>query len=256
MYYDESIYEELPTENGRHRVVIRYQDDIWAPDGDCFGAVIMFDGGSASTVSQSNSATQRREDYSEIVEALWRDLRDMAEMEAVLRGTMNICEECGLVMQGFDEGTECEGAMDQYHVKMHDFSDNPIVGFDYYDHRDGRTLINIVTLRDLKEWGWESLEAFQERRPGLDPSVYNLEEFKSWLNGEVFYVDVEEKCIERTEVRTVASGIKGEPIRVLTKETWEQTGDYFDYSCGGFYGHEAAAEYAKGILDTLNEEAA
>lgn len=249
--YENTIHEEIHSNDGNYRAVIRTDFDGRAPDGDYFGSVLVGDMGDHRTVAQSYPATRRGVDFADTLDALWADLRDMGEVEGVLRGTMNICEECGLVMTGYDETTECEGDEDGWHLKAWDFSEDPIVGFDYFDTRQGDKVINIVTLSDLKLWGFYSLEAYQKANPGLDPSAHNLDEFREWVDGAVYWVDLEQKMIEETNVHTMSSWATQTPINTYVTETWESTGEL---ACGGFYGAESALEYAKEIIDNVNEE--
>jgi hypothetical protein len=254
------IAESVLSEDGntRAQVILDEHSYDMRPDGDCYGTVLYQEGGYyRSSVSVWCERHKSTDDVESAYCSVWDDLRDLDDVEAVLRGKANVCEECGEHLT-YIEGEQAaktlcpnrdEGNDQGWHVERYDFSENPIVGFDITELREGR-LVNIVTMEDLKTWGWETVEAFDEAmsaagRPGVDPSEGNLADFEAYANGDVYFVSVERKVIEATQIKTLDQRV----IRESSRETWEECEDG---TLHGFYSTEYALAYAKSVIEDLD----
>jgi hypothetical protein len=259
------IAETVLSEDGNHRAQVildQFSYDM-KPDGDCYGTVLYqetgFYRGNVDVWCERYKST---DDMESAYSSLWDDFRDLDLIESVLRGKANVCEECGSSIDYDDDGEpieeRCSSAPEDEadelsgHVERYDFSDNPIVGFDTTELREGR-LVNIVTMEDLKTWGWETVEAFDEAmtaagRPGVDPSEGNLTDFEAYANGDVYFVTVERRVIETTQIRTLTQHVIRESIR----EAWEEREDYG--TLHGYYSTESALEYAKSVIEEIDNE--
>jgi len=102
-------------------------------------------------------------------------------------------------------------------------------GFDYFDTRDGK-YINCVTDYDLRMWGWEEGDT-------RDPAEHNLDEWRHYYEGDVYFVAVE-KCMSwHTD---------DEDADPSDYEDWQAIGDT---QVGGYYGEKWAREAAIEALD-------
>lgn len=215
------------------------------PDGCWFGTVYSLatwvDSGSASILGQDSCV---KTGFSVELASLWHLFRDMEVVESIFRDKVNVCDMCEQLIDRF--GADIDGEVicdpDQegaFHQPRYDFHENPIVGFNYLDRPNGK-MVNIVTLEDLKHWGFESLEAYHALNSDKDPSDGNLDAWEAWADGDAYYVVIERKVAFHTEITTP----EGDAIK--PRETYE---DWHEIdSLHGFYGFESAKEWAKESL--------
>jgi len=263
----EFVYETITTEDGNHRAQVILDEHSYdmRPDGDCYGTVLYQEQGYGSRVSLWAERHKSTDSFEDAYETLWNELRDLRQVEAILRGTANMCE-CGRFMkyvESEDEWIPVGALVDadllcaygdgetEFCEPRFDFKDNPVVGFDTVELREGR-LVNIVSLADLKIWGWESVEAFNTAmtemdRHGDDPSKDNLHDFEAYANGDVYLVTVESKVIETTIIKSLDQKV----IRESEHETWVEHDDHM--TCHGFYGTEHALNEAKSFIKFIED---
>lgn len=108
-----------------------------------------------------------------------------------------------------------------------------VVGFDYFDLRDGR-IICVVTLAELRAWGFKDVEAWREKNGGDPVAVGILKPWQAWVDGDVFGYIIEEK------VRTARLDDHDQPIMPTVTEGWDEVD-----SCYGFYGTEDVEQAAR-----------
>lgn len=246
--------EIITNEAGTKRARIEHDGFGYAmkPDGCYFATVYSLDdrGRSAEVLGQDSCVET---DLSNELATIWDDTRDMEDVEMILRGTENLCDDCYSVLRPYDDSNgvytwtsaesevcpEWEGEESDWHKPRYDFSDNPVVGFAYIERQDSK-MVNIVTLADLKHWGFGSVEDYRITAGHDDPSHGNLTEWEAWADDEVYYVALEEKVTEYVRITDLAGNVIRE---AEDGEAWEE----FD-SCGGFYGIDAARESANDQL--------
>lgn len=256
MFYnqDESIIDTLTSEDGKFRVSVISDFDPMKPDGECYGTVLWDYGWrrDSETVAERYKST---DDWESVYDRLWRALGDTEDVEMVLRGTSNICEDCETFIDV--EGRDSEGSFhcgedfageDYDHEPAYDFSSNPVVGFDTHDTRDGK-FIAIVTLADLKVWGWESMDAYRAAQGDKDPSEHCLHDFVAWAEGDVYGIREEKledpykvhKHITITDLNDTF--VSEHNSVVVMDEDWTETECVW-----GYYGYEYAKQYAETLV--------
>lgn len=78
--------------------------------------------------------------------------------------------------------------------------------------------------------GWRDSLGFTDEESKLKHAHPNMEEYKAWCEGDVYYYVVEKRVHWTTEDETIVN---------RETDTWEEVD-----SCGGFYGSEYAREAA------------
>lgn len=175
--------------DGRYRAVVRPDSEPMQPDGDFFGYVFQVYGTRQAELCAKAHGTPA-EDFG--LEYAWERFGDMVKVERYVR-----------MFRG-------------------------AVGFDYFDTRDGK-FVNIVTMADLNLWGFTSVTEHQEQTGNADPSSGNLDEWRAYVEGDVYYFSIEKRV-------TWTPDDPGFEAR----EEWETVD-----STGGFYGYEHARDTAR-----------
>ena len=186
---------EVVETRGQYRAVIGYDEYPSKPDGDFFGSVIWIDRDGRSDL-MAHAYSHPPEDFG--LGNLWEHYRDMSKVERYLR-----------IYEG-------------------------IVGFDYFDTQDGK-YVNVVTPKDLEIWGYDSVEAYRQASGHEDPSHGNLDEWRAYVDGEVFFVRVE---------KNVTWSADDEDFE--DRDEWTEIDDTQVY---GYYGEAWAKQAALEALD-------
>lgn len=114
-----------------------------------------------------------------------------------------------------------------------------VVGFDYFDTRDAK-YVNLVTLADLKVWGWDSVDEYRAATGHDDPSHGNLTEWQAYVDGDVYGFSIEKNVHWTTDDDDVSD-----------MDTWEDM-----ESVWGFYGREYVQQAALEALAAHADKAA
>lgn len=195
---------EVIETRGQFRAVIHLDPESsgMKPDGDFFGYVFSMERGRFDLEAKAHSAPA--EDFG--LESAWERWGDLDMVERYLRMFWDV------------------------------------VGVDSFDTRDAK-YVNIVTRKDLEIWGWpEDPEAWPKNDDGTtrEPTQGNLDEFRAWVDGDVWYWTIE-KRVHWTTRDLEPDNDNNE------RDTWEEVD-----SCHGYYGDEYARQRA---LEELEEYA-
>jgi hypothetical protein len=264
--------EIIESTDGRYRA--RIEHDLYGgdfkPDGCWFGTVYTMELGwhepRVEIIGQDGCV---KTDLTGEISELWSNFRDMEQMERVLRGEFNVCDSCYAKLSRHDgevyawtseAGPVCpewEGEDSDWHNARYDFTDNPIVGFDYIERNYGKMIV-VITLKDLQHWGYESVADYQQSalkdadRTNPDPSYGILKEWEAWADGDVYYVVIEQRVGTRTIVTDLETG---DVIEDDTDEDWHEF-DRLHGLIGWEYAEERANELLSDAVATCKEETA
>lgn len=238
--------ENIENEGSEYRARVVVDEDSYdaKPDGDFFGTVYQMDrDGSVSTLGTSYGVGDP--DLGRIIGWAWSAERDMDHVEAILRGTLNVCAECGSGLSTEADWTEtCPSGNEETDLHVPEYEHESVVGFDYID-RDYGKMLNVVTMADLKMWGFESVEEYRQKTGHNDPSHGNLTEWRAWADGDVFYIVIERRVLDRHTIVTMS----GDVVQSTEDETWEIV-----ESLHGFYDSDYAKQEAAAMLAGFEKE--
>jgi hypothetical protein len=199
-------HSEIVETRGKYRAIIEIDEIVSKPDGDFFGTVVyVFDRGGCELMAHAYS--HPAEDFG--LGHLWEHYRDMGLVERYLR-----------IWEG-------------------------IVGFDYFETRDGK-YVNVVTRKDLEIWGWDPDDpaSWPKNDDGTTrrPEQNNLDEWRAYSEGDVWFVRVEKNVTWTTD-----------DDEFQDHDDWTEIDDTVVH---GYYGQEWAEQSARAVLDvyTKNHE--
>lgn len=196
-------YREIVETRGNFRAVIHIDEMPSQPDGDFFGTVYYGDRG---RFTRQAAPYKSPDDFSDTLDMAWERYQDMELVERYLR--------------------ICHG----------------VRGFDYFDTQEGK-YVNVVTDYDLTMWGWDLDPEGWPVVDGVrltDPAANNLDEWKAYAEGDVWYRTVEKRVTWHTDDADFED-----------REEWEAIDDS---ALHGLYGQEWAEESAREGLAEYTED--
>lgn len=116
-----------------------------------------------------------------------------------------------------------------------------VVGFAYFDTEDSK-VINVVTVADLNIWGWDTED--RTKWPAKDPAENNLDEWRAYVDGDVYFYTIEERNDWHRTTETVGNSLSDRYNVDEDMSTWDEVD-----SLHGYYGDQYAREAALEALD-------